>query len=747
MSVKEKDIAETVKVFLRERPRLPTDYNQTNNATTSANVDGSTSGIQSITSNNKSCTYYSATSRTKQQFVVDRFFGGDIIQDEIFEEAALPIVDTSLLGYAGLILAYGPTSSGKTFTMRGGSAERRGIMPRCIEYLLNNKNNQSIEIWASYLQIYCETVTDLLTTSNQATSIGANSATTAGDTSYIPPMENDRSSAVGLAIREKADGSGVYVEGLSKYRVTSLEDLYELLARGDENRSTAATNYNETSSRSHAALMLSIIIPDGSNSAENSSNSYKEGQLVLVDLAGSERSKASEGRGYLRAEEAKAINLSLSSLGNCMSALAEGRNHIPYRDSKLTRLLQNCLGGTARTAVIVTVLPGDDSTGETLNALRFASRASKVKVLAKVSHYKNYEAMYKETMNKLKSLEHLQLHQQTGRHNDFVSIEEVRKREDIIDKQKLEIDNMRQQILALQRENDILRSSVPCNTSFSGVSVIAPSDSHRQIQSPTVIDGQDDRSWKEKIDGLTKEHLQVIDSMNKTFQSRLNECKLNIKSLSQDVINAQVDLKQEREKHLKTVQDLRMMQEKKMKDELELRSRIDELLQENSSKQNLVDDAKALMESIIAAKGQVEMDLLSTKEQLQSMVTVEKVKEMESLFMDTITRLSERVQNLERSKRGGSSSGGGGAGSGGGSRLSVDQSKGYQFWNPTNGNESKFGDGDSVKTSSSDRVVRLEPGGRIRSTVIPPITAEPMNRAWSGDLDSKPLAPTVPKKR
>jgi kinesin family protein 3/17 len=735
MSFKDKDIAETVKVFLRQRPRLPTDYNNT-----SQEAEANFSGIQTIGSKNKSCTYYSAVSRTKQQFLADHFFDGDAIQDELFEEVAKPIVETSLHGYAGLILAYGPTSSGKTFTMRGGTAERRGIMPRCIEYLLNHKGSQNVEIWASYLQIYCETVTDLLNSNNtQISSVGTATAT-AGDASYIPPMENDRSASVGLAIREKTDGEGVYVEGLSKYRITSLEDLNELLMRGDENRSTAATNYNETSSRSHAALMLSIIIPDdvsdGSN--ETATKTYKEGQLVLVDLAGSERAKASEGRGYQRAEEAKAINLSLSSLGNCMSALAEGRSHIPYRDSKLTRLLQNCLGGTARTAVIVTVLPGNDSTGETLNALRFASRASKVKVLAKVSQYKNYEALYKDTISKLKSLEHLQLQQQqNGRHNDYVSIEEVKKRDDIIDKQKLEMDNMKQQVLALQRENELLKSSVSSSISRSASNKTLPTTSMNQDSLPN-----DNGEWKDKLDKLTKEHLQVIDSMNRIFQSRLNECKLNIKSLSQDVINAQVDLKQERERHLKTVQDLRAMQERKMKDELELRSRIDELLSESGNKQNLVDDAKALMENMMSSKSQLEMELMAAKERLGQMVTIEKVKEMEGLFMDTITRLSERVQNLEKSKNGGTSSS-----SGGGSRPLDQQSKSYQFWNPHQNAKSYDNDGDSsVKTSSSDRVVRLEPGGRIRSTAIPPITAEPMNRAWSGDLDSKPVAPAIKRR-
>ena len=139
-----------------------------------------------------------------------------------------------------------------------------------------------------------------------------------------------------------------------------------------------------------------------------------------------------------------------------MSALAEGRSHVPYRDSKLTRLLQNCLGGSARTAVVVTVVPGEDPHGETLNALRFASRASRVSVVAKISQHKNYEALYKETVSKLKTLEHLNV-QNSG--DAFVSREEVRRRDEQLEKQRLEMDGLRQQLQALQRENELLKLS------------------------------------------------------------------------------------------------------------------------------------------------------------------------------------------------------------------------------------------------------------------------------------------------
>jgi hypothetical protein len=148
---------------------------------------------------------------------------------------------------------------------------------------------------------------------------------------------------------------------------------------------------NATSSRSHAALILSIEFSVNDDAAATVDR--KASSLVLVDLAGSERFAAAGGN-YARLEEAKAINLSLSALGNCMSALADGKQHVPYRDSKLTRLLQGSLGGGSRTAVIVNIAPGNDENGDVLNSLKFASRASKVKVVAKVSRYVDYEALY-----------------------------------------------------------------------------------------------------------------------------------------------------------------------------------------------------------------------------------------------------------------------------------------------------------------------------------------------------------------
>jgi kinesin family protein 5 len=189
------------------------------------------------------------------------------------------------------------------------------------------------------------------------------------------------------------------VDGLSRSRVTSLNDINALLDRGDSVRATASTNANDTSSRSHAILTITLRKNNDVNSASSSSNNNNnitESNLVLVDLAGSERYNDISGSAYTRRAESRSINLSLSSLGNCIHALSEGKSHIPFRDSKLTRLLRASLGGGSRLSIIVTVPPGPDSNGDILNSLRFAARAAKVKVEAKVSRFVDYESLYRE---------------------------------------------------------------------------------------------------------------------------------------------------------------------------------------------------------------------------------------------------------------------------------------------------------------------------------------------------------------
>ena len=336
-------VTESIRVYVRQRPLLPGEVPVDSSSSSGANNNSNNGYISQF--NDCSLLYNHNITKKCTDFTFHKVFDSSVMQEELFNHGVKELVQSTMNGYNGTIIAYGPTNSGKTYTMRGDNSNL-GIIPRAISNILelmNNNNNKTI-ITVSYLQIYCEIITDL-----------------------INPTSDEP-----LVIREKPNGN-LYIENISKIRLTSLEDIYEVLNKGDMNRSTAKTAMNNTSSRSHAIMMVTIMQPDVSHSSSNQ-EIYKESTLTLVDLAGSERYSATIGLHYQRSEEGKAINLSLSALGNCMNALAEAKQHVPFRDSKLTRLLQNSLGGNARTAIICNVPPGYDEYGEIINTLRFATR-------------------------------------------------------------------------------------------------------------------------------------------------------------------------------------------------------------------------------------------------------------------------------------------------------------------------------------------------------------------------------------
>jgi hypothetical protein len=250
------------------------------------------------------------------RFTFDFVFDMDASQQEVYETTAKPAVISILQGYNSTIFAYGQTGTGKTFTMEGftynSSDIQRGIIPRSIEEIFNyiesfSSNDTKFMVRASYLQIYNESISDLLK----------------------PEKTN-------LQIREDKK-RGVFVEGLSEWAVRSPSDIYTLLQRGATSRATASTKMNDVSSRSHAVFVVTVeqmtIVDDQRGEALTQ---IKVGKLNMVDLAGSERIRVTGATGK-QLEESKKINKSLSALGNVIYALTDnkGRTHIPYRDSKV----------------------------------------------------------------------------------------------------------------------------------------------------------------------------------------------------------------------------------------------------------------------------------------------------------------------------------------------------------------------------------------------------------------------------
>lgn len=295
----------------------------------------------------KSCTLESSSDGSGKVYQFDATFGPSSTTESVYEDVGSVIVEAVLEGYNGTVLAYGQTGCGKSFTMRG-------LIERALEHLFEATSTASSETrylaLLSYLEIYNERLRDLLQDDS-------------GET---------------LTLKEDPT-RGIYVAGgLREVTVKDAAECAALVHQGDQRRALAATKMNAVSSRSHAVLTLSLEAI-AINDDDKRGNVIRRGRLHLVDLAGSERQTRTGATGD-RLKEAASINLSLSALGNVISALAAGNGrHVPYRDSKLTRLLRDSLGGNARTLMIVCVSPSDIDAEETLSTLRYAARARCIK--------------------------------------------------------------------------------------------------------------------------------------------------------------------------------------------------------------------------------------------------------------------------------------------------------------------------------------------------------------------------------
>ncbi len=289
-------------------------------------------------------------------FTFDRVFDGASRQADVFDFSIRSTVDDILNGYNGTVFAYGQTGSGKSYTMMGTDIDdetAKGIIPRIVEQIFASimASPASIEytVRVSYMEIYMERIRDLL----------------------APQNDN-------LPIHEERN-RGVYVKGLLEIYVASVPEVYEVMRRGGNARAVAATNMNQESSRSHSIFVITV----SQKNVEN--GSAKSGQLFLVDLAGSEKVGKTGASGQTL-EEAKKINKSLSALGMVINSLTDGRStHIPYRDSKLTRILQESLGGNSRTTLIINCSPSSYNDAETLSTLRFGMRAKTIKNKPKIN--------------------------------------------------------------------------------------------------------------------------------------------------------------------------------------------------------------------------------------------------------------------------------------------------------------------------------------------------------------------------
>ncbi|CAD8198613.1 unnamed protein product [Paramecium octaurelia] len=396
--------AECVKVIVRMRPFNQREMENGSKPCVVVYEDTNTVELKNTQDNDvKSYTY-------------DYVFGSETPQLSIYQKTAFNLVESVADGYNGTIFAYGQTGCGKTFTMIGdpSSETMKGIIPRTFDQIIsiinnNSDSNKKFLLRCSYIEIYNEEIHDLL------------------------------SKDVKQKYELKERQQGVYIKDLNIAVVRTTQEMDRYMQLGTQNRSVGATAMNKESSRSHCIFTVYI---ECSVTDQKGNERITAGKLNLVDLAGSERQSKTQATGD-RLKEATKINLSLSALGNVISALVDGKTqHIPYRDSKLTRLLQDSLGGNTKTIMITAISPSDFNFDETLSSLRYASRAKMIKNQPKVNEDPK-DALLKEQAEEIKRLKEMLSKQAAGQPISMDAFQPVAKSENNSELARLKAENDR----------------------------------------------------------------------------------------------------------------------------------------------------------------------------------------------------------------------------------------------------------------------------------------------------------------
>eukprot|EP00756_Hemistasia_phaeocysticola_P026966 Hpha_TRINITY_DN16092_c2_g2::TRINITY_DN16092_c2_g2_i8::g.117537::m.117537 len=302
----------------------------------------------------------------EKTFDFDGTFGQDTNNTDVYRGIGMPTVDHVMKGFTSAILAYGQTGTGKSFTMSNFKPGMEGVIPLSVQYLLDRiekDQTRTYTLEAQFVQIYRDNLSDL--------------------------MAADQSGKVDVRWNQK---EGVEILGCTYTKIETKGDFSAMYAEGDSRRVVRATLMNPESSRGHTALVIHI----SSKPKEGQSGGKRKGKLTFIDLAGYERfSKTGISGDPVCKDEAKTINASLLSLGHVVSALSAGEKHVPWRNSKLTRLLQDSIGGKSRTTIMIMLGPSSDHLHESTNSLDFGMRAMAVKVAAKVEENVDFETLAK----------------------------------------------------------------------------------------------------------------------------------------------------------------------------------------------------------------------------------------------------------------------------------------------------------------------------------------------------------------
>ncbi|XP_015428418.1 PREDICTED: centromere-associated protein E-like [Dufourea novaeangliae] len=446
-------------------------------------------------------------------FCFDHIFDMNTSNADVFDVIVKPIVDAAVNGFNGTVFAYGQTSSGKTYTMMGTS-EEPGIVPLAIDHMFDaiaNTVGREFLLRISYLEIYKEKVNDLLNKD-------------------------------GIDLKLKEDASGQVILKCKEEITNCPENMLSIMKKGDKHRRTGVTNMNERSSRSHTIFRITI---ESREAGGDSDGAIQVSQLNLVDLAGSERARQTGATGE-RFKEGLHINLSLSTLGLVIMQLSEsqdGQKYVNFRDSKLTRLLQNSLGGNAMTAIICAVTPA--ALDETHCSLSFASRAKSVKNKPQVNEVMSDAALLKRYAKQLSKLQ--------------AELEKIK-----IENRAAEVQEMESKLQEKERINQLLEERiellktriVPGDTtsqeSFKGNSKRrqtwgGPGMFNQRLSAfqpigglPTIKEVSLEKSHRKSI-------IQSVDLMNQTFQTAFADFELELYETERERVNDDNDSDSEEE--------------------------------------------------------------------------------------------------------------------------------------------------------------------------------------------------------
>ena len=564
---KKNDKCECVKVAVRVRPMNKHEKEQ--NSTLCVEVDPS------------NCTVSVTSSKSIKTFPFDYVYGMDSTQREVYDQVAFPIVDSIFQGYNGTVFAYGQTGCGKTFTMMGivDDPNLKGIVPNAFShifgYIKTEGESKRFLVRCSFVEIYNEEVRDLL-----------------GDNSKK------------LDIRENPK-KGTFIKDLNYVTIKDTDDTEKCLNKGNKNRHVGHTSMNDQSSRSHSLFTVYLEIEE---KGEDGNGRIKSGKLNLVDLAGSERVGKTNATGQTF-DEGKKINLSLTALGNVIDALSSNRKHIPYKDSKLTRLLADSLGGNTKTVMFANVSPASYNYDETLGTLRYASRAKLIKNAPKVNEDPK-DALLRKYEEEIKALkEQLANGGDIGGAIDEYGVEEEEEEEEEEDEagvEKKEKSKKKKKIMKKKREygDDFVQ----------------------------VVDDPEKAELMAKIAALEK---NMID--NKKLEDA--EVKRS-KTLNKEEIEKR---KKEQEEENKKFKEYR---EKQMKENEEMEKKMKRIQEEKAKEEELLkNDVNKLQERIKELNSEIEdLKVENTKDRADYLENVKEISKQNDLYKKIIDIIFNQKQ-------------------------------------------------------------------------------------------------------